>query len=77
MHMKVANSFTVGRPSAMMLSMQKVSTVVRLASRSLKPAEDLLIKVQLEFGVYFVKSLMQHDASPSRGMKNLSLVYQS
>ena len=32
--MKVANSFTVGRPSAMMLSMQKVSTVVRLASRS-------------------------------------------
>ena len=34
MHMKVANSFTVGRPSAMMLSMQKVSTVVRLASRS-------------------------------------------
>ena len=32
--MKVANSFTVGLPSAWIASMQKVSTVVRLASRS-------------------------------------------
>ena len=31
--MKLANSFTVGLPRAMMVSMEKVSTVVRLASR--------------------------------------------
>lgn len=34
MRMKVANSLTVGLPSAWMVSMQKVSTVVKLASRS-------------------------------------------
>ena len=36
MRMKVANSLTVGLPRAWIVSMQKVSTVVKLASRSWK-----------------------------------------
>lgn len=48
-----------------MISMQKVSTAVRLAFPVLKTGKNLLIKVQLEFGINVSETLIQHNGVPS------------
>ena len=61
------NCAIVGSPNAMITSMQKDSTVVSVASRSLESAEDLLIEMQLEFGIYLSECLVQHGENPPVG----------
>ena len=63
--MKVANSLTVGVPRAWMALHAEGLHRGQTGLPALKALEDLLVKMQLEFGIHVKKSVFQHDMQPS------------